>query len=209
MNKLEKITEELSNATGENNPDVVSTENAIASMTKRKTDLEEEKARLITSLTADHQAVDDRQKYYDTCKPHSGGGAKKKWICSGDYHDDGWHSSEGESLAKGQAGIRLYETRLAEVNAAITKIDKDLLTAQDKLVTLRESASRAAMTPVERTQYDSQQKIALGQAEATIKSAEIKAKSTSNNNMILAIAGGLAIITGVVLYFVFRPKKVV
>ncbi len=169
----------------------------------------------ITEWTTGSNGFTVRHEYWLNCDYKSWNRAEKKYDCGDRFHDNAWWNSEKTSLIDLKSKIDSAQTELAGIEANLPGLDKKLSNANKQLEAARESTFMANMTPQQRADYDAQQTRAKAEAEALKRTADLDAqtraeaqKASAKQRIILISAAGVALVAGVVMYFVFRKKNV-
>lgn len=205
--------EQMSNGAGPS-AEVTALTSQIETMTNNRTALVKRRDEAQSNYDAQIGGWRNRDKNWSSCTYRGAtASVNKKYKCDDDYHGAAWQSEERAAIDAGLTLMNNYLAIVADSEKQIADIDNKLPQLKADLINLRESVTKSNLTPAERIAYDQSQADAKAKdtqaaalAEATVRTAETTASAKSKRIIFYAVAGSVALVAGVVLYFVFRKK---
>jgi len=212
---------------------IKSVNDQIDAMNREKTETEARISYLqgyIPPLQAD---FDKRSPNWSGCT-YQGDAAKasKKWKCSDGYHNNGWRTSERESLdTLGNILVGLNQelqdkqARAAQLPGQITAATRTLQALTDNYNRAKEAEYMINLSPQQRAELEAARKAAdaaaaaartkaAGEAVATQTTAQAQARSLEaqtaakiKRNQIMLFTGIGIVITGVITFVVIKVRK--
>lgn len=191
---VEDAIEEMANATGADSPDVKALEKRINDLTATQKELEDVKRNNLNAYNSLMVSLKPRQDDMASCTYDGNAIAAKKYKCLSGYHNRPYKDSESESIRLAVEVASGYQKNANDAAAQLAAIYESLPKLKQDLITMRESAILASMTPEDRNNQiaataaanaatATAATTAAATAAATTSSAQIKAQAEADGIM--------------------------
>lgn len=195
--------------------DVKQLQATVDSLSKQIQDLSEKRNSLQSSITYWDQYVMEHQPYWEACDYKSWKNTNNKYDCGDKFRPESWWNAEKELLEKYSTSSVAAKAEIAKINTDLPALKTQLDSAASRLNVAKEANYMQSMTPEQRAAYEASKTQAKAQADALKKSAEIQAQAQAQATVvkakqrkIIVVGAAVALVAGVVMYFVFKKKGV-
>lgn len=200
--------------------DLKSLQANVDGLTSQISELQKRRDDFQATVTALQVELEKRVPFFQSCVKHKSSQTNKKWWCgepgNPDKRAETWHSEEKKLLDEYASTVTNYKVEILTMDAKLKALNVDLGKAVSQLNASRESTSMAAMTPEQRAAYEATKAKAKAEGEALKKASEIQAQAQAQATIvkaqqrkIIVVGGVVALVAGVVLYFVFKKKPAI